>query len=536
MTVAFFGPTTSNHKTVTVSSKEIAVRPDLRAPQGAANHLGVLESKFVQFWDLMETIQVHGYVRAAMSAIGRSVVGTWWNLSTHGHYGDKATKRQKNKLMNFYLRPEREWDNIKDFYSLAHNFMIAAMYLKFFGQAAFYIVRNKAGQPIGLDFLPGFTYPNVDDNGYFKEDKPAFIQFPVNDRSIRVEFESPREIVYITNPDWTGYPTGASDVEALARYSLPLDIYLLTAAREFLRNRSRPDAMYVLPADISEEAFQAFVAQIEKRYTGAHNVGRAPIAVAGDLTVHEFSKLADTLPYQEGRADTKAEIKAVTGTSGAKLGEEANSNANMRESRREFHETTMLPLFRFVELALWEQVHVREFGILGWELAFNAPDFLTAVERATVHMRYSKMGVYSPNDIREKLDEPPRPDELGDMYADEKEDFEIEEPQGSPPEGREDDPGAPGNTGEPTLDDQDPPRGDNHDDIPDRGLIVNELRQWRRFHVKRLKNHKPIREFVSDHIPANLGQIVSDQLAGINDAGSAASIFDEVIAFLDNME
>ena len=52
------------------------------------------------------------------------------------------------------------------------------------------------------------------------------------------------------------------------------------------------------------------------------------------------------------------------------------------------------------------------------------------------------------------------------------------EGQGSPPEGREDRPDKPSDTGEPTLDDQDPPRGDR------RSLIIDELSSFQRFMTK----------------------------------------------------
>ena len=39
--------------------------------------------KFLLFWTMMDTVKIHGYTRAAMSAIGRATIGAWWKLSKH---------------------------------------------------------------------------------------------------------------------------------------------------------------------------------------------------------------------------------------------------------------------------------------------------------------------------------------------------------------------------------------------------------------------------------------------------------------------
>ena len=213
--------------------------------------------------------------------------------------------------------------------------MLGAMYLKYFGRAAYQILRNADNQAIGLDFLPGYVVPNVDAKGRFLN--PAFIQYPTRNLNDKVAFRDPRDIVYITNPDWQGYPTGGSDVEALSEFAFPLDLYLQVAAREYMKNRDKPEAFYILPSDTSEEAFDAFVMALEAKYTGPTNVGRSPIAVQGDLEIKELSKLPADLPYQEARSDTRQELLAVSGVAGAKLGiTESLSSANLREAAANF--------------------------------------------------------------------------------------------------------------------------------------------------------------------------------------------------------
>jgi hypothetical protein len=423
--------------------------------------------KFLLFWTMMDTIKVHGYTRASMSSIGRATVGAWWKLAKHEDWGNLATDRKQKKLLRFYANQDREWDNIKDYQNLAYKLLIGAEYLRYFGQAAYLLVRNNAGQPIGFDHLPGLVAPNVDEFGYFKS--PAFVQYPTKDPRIRTEFSNPQDLVFITNPDWEGSPLGGSDIEALTEFVLPLDIYLQTAAREYMKNSNRPELIYMLPHDISDDAFDTFVALLNSKYGGPQNRGRNPVAVQGELKVERIDDLPDSLPYIESRDDTREETLAVTGVSGPVMGlSDTLSSANIRESRRQFHETTMEPLFALIENAIYEQIHIREFDSPGWFFKFNNPDFLTAVERATVHMRYVQYGIFNPNEIREELGHEPR--EGGEEYAEPP--GMGQEEQGSPPEGREDEEDSPSETGEPTNDDQDPPRGDQHDDETDRALEV----------------------------------------------------------------
>lgn len=482
--------------------------------------------RFTEFWSLIDVIQRHGYLRAALSVVGRAAVGTWWTLRRHREYGKSAREIHRKRLYAFYMSSKKQWTNIKDYQTFAYKLMIGAMYLKLVGQVAYQIVRDESGTPVGLDHLPGVIIPNVDASGAFRS--PAFIQYPTKNPSNKVEFENPRDIVYIVNPDWRGSPMGGSDVEALTEYVLPMDIYLQVAAREYLRNRDKPEVVYELAPDISEQGFRDFVNEMSLRRSGPSNMGKNPVVVQGDFKVHELRPYPNALPYQDSRKLAREEELAVVGVSGSKLGI-GEGGAGLRELRREFHETSMRPLFRLIELALYEQVHVREYGIDGWELVFNNPDFLTAVERATVDMRYHGMGATNPNEIRaDSLGKEPRTDPQGSMYADQLK-LTPQNSPGSPPEGRPVEPDDPSQIGEPTLDDQDPPRGDQHDDEP-RSRLLRELRQWRTFSVNRYKPGKQLRAFETQYVDRQLYDLISGYISTATDKSEVARVFDEVIA------
>ena len=474
------------------------------------NQMPQLTKKYHQFWDLMEVIEEHGYLRASISAVGRGAVGAWWTISEHPLFMGKGKEEDRNRLYDFYSSKNRLWDNIKDFQSMTYKISAAAMYLKYFGQAAFYIVRDKRGRPIGLDFLHGLVVPNVDQNGYFKT--PAFYQFSEREALKKQEF-AVNEVVFITNPDLRGDPMGGSDTESLTTFSLPTDIYLMATARNYIQNRDVPEAVWELPENISDDALNDFADLLARKYRGSPNVGKSPVVVAGELNIKELRRMPEDLPYAESRKESRDEIIATSGSSSVKLGLSDNqSQSNLLEFRREFLEGTLVPLFKPIELALYEQVHLREFGISEWEFAFNHPDFLTAVEQATVHMRYHDMGVMNPNEIRADLGRAPRPDEGGEEYLDGK----ASNDQGTPPEGQDTQP----DDGEPNIDDQDPPRGDGHDDANrpralspslDKKAAIEELFTWRDFAVNRTKKGN-LRQFNPEHIPTEIANMINKYL------------------------
>lgn len=407
------------------------------------------------------------------------------------------------------------------------------MYFRYFGQTAYHKIR-KNGQVVGWDHLPGLIVPNTDSSGSFKT--PGFYQFPTSDPSYKVEYKA-EDIIYIVNPDLRGSMLGGTDVRALAEFTLPLDIYLQTAAREYLKNSSNPELIWMLPADISDEGFDAFVTLLEHKYSGAANMGRNPIAVQGDLKVERLDRLAQDLPYEGARNNTRDETLSVTGTGKAMLGVSDDDGNSIGQYRRNFFEQTVLPIAKFYEQAFWAQVHIRDFNARGWAMVFNNPDFLTAVEKSTVHMRRIQTGVYSPNDARRDLGEEPR--EGGDEYVDQNKKTSPQNPQGSPPEGREDRPDRPANTGEPTLDDQDPARGDQHDELPrmisrDTSELIQGVKAWRKFAVGRFKKGWPLRPFEHSAIPEKVGNIIQRYLERAETIEEIRDIFDSIIEELEN--
>jgi len=500
--------------------------------QSEKTSFGNTKTRILDLQDLYSLIDKHGYLRAAIAVIGRSAVGAWWSLVP-----DKETNSprelHRKKLYRFFAEPSGTWTNINDFYSMAYKIIIGTMYLKLFGQVAYHIVRDEGGTPISMDHIPAFMVPQVDRFGNFKT--PAFIAYPVSGTGDPVEYSNPRDIVYIINPDFGGSPMGASDLVALSDFTFPIDIYLQTLARSYLQNNTRPELIYELPDTISEESFQDFVEEVTARWRGPDNAGRTPIVVQGNFKVHKLGNLPDALPYNESRGSARDEEFAVTGVSGAKVGlYDGLSASGMKEARREFHETVMEPLFRVVEEAFYWQIIVREFQFRDWWFRFNSPDFLTALERATVDMRYYQNNSVTPNEIRAGRDMTARKDEDGDLFLDqlkakssaqEDTDMEPDEPQGSPPEGRDEEP----DDDAPPEDDfdSDPERGDDHDTRV-REETLKEVRAWRRFAKNRLGSANA-RKFNAEHISPESANLIQTFLDEAKTEEDVTAIFQAVL-------
>jgi len=443
----------------------------------AGKLLAVIENndvlhRFILFNDIMDTLKVDGFFKASIDRLANSGVGAGWSIDKRDDFFTNAKEDNKKKLDNFYNYSSSAWDNIKDFYGTPSKISAALIYLRFFGQAAFHVLKDESGKPLGFEFIYGFVYPNVDNEGKFKN--PAFVQISLETKDVIAEYASD-EVVFIVNPDISGRPYGDMLVESLSQYALPLDIYLQSAALSYMQKSRMPPAIWEVPEGIGDDEFDELADYIEDQYEGPDNIGKVPLVVSGEIQVKRLESFPEDIPYLEARKQTREEIFTVIGTSARKLG--LTEEGLEKEDRREFFETTMIPLFKYVEDGFTKQVHNRLFNIKDWVFKFGRLDFLDSVERATVHMRYRQNGIFNANEIRLELGHGPRLDGDGDVYTDPPENQKEE--QGSPPEGREDRPDKPSDTGEPTIDDQDPPRGDR------RSLVIDELSAFQRFMINR---------------------------------------------------
>jgi hypothetical protein len=187
-----------------------------------------------------------------------------------------------------------------------------------------------------------------------------------------------------------------------------------------------------------------------------------------------------------------------------------------------------------LEFGFYEQIHVREFAAPGWNLQFNSPDFLSALERATVDMRYFQLNAKTVNEVRRSVGLAERSDGRGDWFADQFNEY------GNSSIGDEND----GIIDPPEIEAQDedavqehpddPVRGDDHDDFGSGNRkwlddVVDELEIFRKFSKKRLKAGKQLRQFNSSILSGDLVATIQEHVKGVSSPAGVDAVIDSVV-------
>jgi HK97 family phage portal protein len=492
---------------------------------------------------LAKAAHEHPWTFATVDAVSRSVLGAGWKFVTVERYKNSATTRQRRVLEDFFDYTERQWDNIKDFQSLSDKVGQTINSYRLFGHSAWEIIKNGGGKPVGFDVLSGITVPNVKEDGTFKS--PAFL-FYAWGTNTPVEYDA-EELAYFYNPGITGNVMGESPYESLVNTTLPSDIFAAVSYRSLFENVNAPyNGIWEIDPAVSDDDMDMFMGLLEDRYSGAANYGRNPLVIRGGAKFNPVtSRNSEDAPYLAGRKFNREEFYGVTGVDGNKLGisEDANK-ANMRETRREFHENTLRPLFQKLQSDIYSQIIVRVLGIRGWELRFNEPDITNKLEQASIDMRYLQWGVESPNEVREQKGLEPRED--GDYYLtpanmqrSDKMDEDTASNDTSPNLDNTD------TTEEPASNDTTNPVNNPNPAVrPDRETdggatksAVVELKKWRKRHLEYLDGKKAFKEFESDYIEPRLVSAITDGLKSAgHDFSKARYVFDRAIDICERMK
>lgn len=485
---------------------------DIRSRIEMARASGTSEARSTYF-DLKDANKAHAWVRATVSAFGRTLIGPGMAIKPHKRFIDSANDADREALWDFYTSVEgRSFDNISDFYPFIAKMYRTAGQFRLFGQAAWELRRNGFDQVVSYDVIPGFIWPNCKKDGTFKD--PPFYQ-ALNNSTVEALELKPDDVVMFFHPD-VGHRPFATDFEALASYALPTDIYLSTAMLSLLENWKTPLALYTLGGGATKEAEDAFKAQLDQLYRGAANFGKAAVVARGEVNLKTITPAIDDLPFTEGHEGLKDEIEGVSGVIGSKLGRtEELSRSNLRELRKDYWETTLQPIAKMLAGQLYIQVHQRIFGVKEWVPVFRSPDFLTQVEKATVGMRGRQWGALTTNEFRSFVYDMQK---ISEDWADE--DYLIPKnmiPRDAPAEGEEP-------VEEPDTDSDEPVRGDEV-----REGMVRELKQYASFYLNRL-GRESTREFEAEYIPAELKSYIDDVLDGLGtDREAIKMAFDAVI-------
>jgi hypothetical protein len=490
-----------------------------RATTKRVSHGGV-SAQSSMYFDLNDAHQVHSWMRATTAAFGRTVVGPGMTLAKDPFYGDEATREELRQLENFYYGIEgRDFTNLSDWYPFSSKIYRTAGMFRLQGQCMWELRRNGFGEVVSYDIVPGFIFPNCEEDGTFKD--PPFTQYVNAERGYELELH-PEDVVFFMNPDF-GTRAFATDFEALAEYVLPTDIYLTTAMRSLLENLRTPFGVISLEEHATQEEVDTFSRKMDALYRGASNYGKSAIVVRGATDFKTLTPPLKDLPFQQGHDIMKDEVEGISGISGGKLGRTDEVNrSNLREIRRDYWETTHEPVTKMLADQMYVLIHQRVLGIRGWRPVFKAPDFLTQVEKATVGMRGRQWGALNTNEFREFVfDTLP----IAEDWADE----DYLWPTNMVVAGSEgllpgEDP-----LPEPSTDVGAPERGDTNNTEEVRRRALNEMRSYAKFCLNRVG--KPIRRtFRFEHVPATIVEMTNEALDEVGDSRDGMkSVFDAVI-------
>lgn len=511
----------------TMRPRDVGIAKALGGKTSGAKKLVKELQRRALHYDIQDAAASHPTLRAAASAFGRSLIGPDLKIIKHPEYGDEATQEQRRDLLEYFSPlPDRPFTNFKDIFTTSAKLWATAGSSLLFGHTAWETIRNGLGKAIGFDNISGFVQPNIDKEGQFQS--PAYTQFAYRGGIVKTkDFDSPEDLVFFAIPDWVAANLWNIDMEALADFSLPSDIYAMLAYLSLHKHLNAPlHGHWEVDADVSDEDFDTFYDLLNTRYTGSEQYAKNPLVVRGSARFVETAHTSDDAPYMDGRNLSQREIDSVTGVPALRRGDASDLNrAGAREIRREFWESTLKPWVRVLEETIWAQVCVREFNARGWWLKFDPPDFMTGIERASVHMRQLQWGVYNPNEIRGQLGEKPRPG--GDAYL-VPQNMALVGEQGGPPEPVSETEGDLPPSEEQPVGGQEPPERPRED-------ILTELEVWRRFAKNIAKGRRNSRPFVTRHIDQKLAETIRStlKLCG-NDVDCITWVFDNVERKLDD--
>jgi len=466
--------------------------------------------------DMLEVLGYHAGLRAAASHQARAMITPPLQLIRDERYD--ASDLQRRRLEQFlFLGGDRSYENILDFFGFSSKLFLTVGYFQTVGQAAWWVLRNQDGVPIGWDFLIGLVVPQVDVNsGKFKE--PAYHVYTPDRLLQPIKVSKPSDLVLFLHPSLAGRLWG-SDVEALMELTLPSDISAQEAYLSMHRDRTAPyDGIWQIPADSEDEEYDRVDAMLKARY---NQFAANPLLARGALKFEPIRRNADEAPYLDGRRIARTEIAGVTGVFGAQMGDtEGTTFSNMREIRRSWYEMTQLPLARMLEDIIWEQVCIRLFRAPGWRPQWLAPDFLTMVEKAAVAARGRQWGLMSSNEARKLQGMQPR-DGGDDDYILPSNVAPVSPVGGAPDETRPE-------QGELEPAEEDPTGAARPPDVrPDEEQRARELDRWRRLALLACRKGGQWKRWEPRHIAPMLAEAINAELATAwPDAGIVTQIFD----------
>jgi HK97 family phage portal protein len=351
-------------------------------PEGATTKKGTWR-------DYYDMYRQHAYVRAAIDKIAKTATNTGFDFVAK----DTLTSPKS-----------REVKTIKDFFNSQPDFIyeLRRVYkdLMIYGDAFIYIVPDRTRRPSHLKRLhPKSIAIKANKHGkveaYYQWNPDALSQDDI------VTF-NPEEIIHfrIDDPDNDLY--GLSPLESL-KWAVTSDIYAQIYNGAFFKNSGLSGTIIAIknsdPAEIERNR-----KWLTENYSGL-GAAHKPIVIEGsNVTVEKAVVTHNEMGFLEGRTFIIQEILAVLDVPPAKLGiMESANRSNSKEQDKTFRGESIAPLQYIVESALNEQLLQRIFSIETVIFRHSESDTRDQIEQMDYFTKGEAWGVFSPNEIRERL-------------------------------------------------------------------------------------------------------------------------------------
>ena len=267
------------------------------------------------------------------------------------------------------------------------------------GNAHARIVWNNRGQVTGL-------YPMLAGTVTVERMPSGRLRYKVHSDRGGTEILLQEEVLHIRGPSRDGL-TGMSPIQ-IARGALALALTQNTTAAALFANSLRPSGLLSYPGALTADQSARVRTSVEGKFAGDRNAGKLMI-LDGGVKFEQLSLSSEDAEFLDARKMSNEDVARIFGMPPTTVGiTDKATYSNTEQEARALVQNALGPLASRVEAAL----HRCLFTDAGRRTLYAEHD-LSGILRGDVSARFEayrigrEIGVYSPNDIRRRENEPP---------------------------------------------------------------------------------------------------------------------------------
>ena len=224
----------------------------------------------------------------------------------------------------------------------------------------------------------------------------------------------PENLLHIKGMSMDGI-TGMSVIQ-YARETIGAGLAIARTGNTIFANGLRPSAVFTHPNKLEDKARSNLRSSIAALYQGSANTGR-PILLEEGMKVEKWSITPEEAQFLQSREFNIQDIARWFGVKAYKLGIlQRETHTNIYQNAKEHVEGCIMPRCTSWEMEVKRKLfRPEERGTLYTKFDFRGLLRVSPTERADYYRKMADMGAYSINDILEKEDEDPLPEELGEI-------------------------------------------------------------------------------------------------------------------------